>query len=168
MNICPKCGLVCGERQSFCERCGTPMFATRSVYDADAARLKEETAYAPYGWAEDTPYAAREQNFRQTETNYPKYQPPSAVSQDYRYSPSHSPANMPSGTAYNPYQSQISEGYRCPRCYSNILPQIKKKVCATGWITFALLLFIFPPLCWLGFFIKEPRSVCPRCNFNAS
>jgi hypothetical protein len=63
-------------------------------------------------------------------------------------------------------QQQMAHGYRCPRCGTQNLPHIERKISTAGWIVFAALLLVFFPLFWVGFFLKEDIRVCPVCNLK--
>jgi rubrerythrin len=60
----------------------------------------------------------------------------------------------------------MTHGYRCPRCGTQNLPHIERKISTAGWIVFAVLLLVFFPLFWIGFLMKEDVRVCPVCNLK--
>ena len=60
----------------------------------------------------------------------------------------------------------MSHGYRCPRCGTQNLPHIERKISPAGWIVFVVLLVVFFPLFWVGFLMKEDVRVCPVCNLK--
>ncbi|MEZ5425479.1 MAG: LITAF-like zinc ribbon domain-containing protein [Pyrinomonadaceae bacterium] len=62
--------------------------------------------------------------------------------------------------------SHLAYGYRCPRCASQLLPKIERKISSIGWVVFAVLLVMFFPLFWIGLLIKEEKRVCPVCNLR--
>jgi RNA polymerase subunit RPABC4/transcription elongation factor Spt4 len=64
-------------------------------------------------------------------------------------------------------QNNLAYGYRCPRCASQLLPRLERKVSSAGWITFAVLMVAFFPLFWIGLLIKEDVRVCPVCNLKS-
>ncbi len=41
---------------------------------------------------------------------------------------------------------------------------IVEKVSTAGWVVLILLVLFCFPLFWIGFFMKERRSQCPRCG----
>jgi hypothetical protein len=52
----------------------------------------------------------------------------------------------------------------CMRCgYSGQMIQ-QSKVAPAGWVVFAVLVFFFLPLCWVGLFIKQKVAQCPQCR----
>jgi DNA-directed RNA polymerase subunit RPC12/RpoP len=65
---------------------------------------------------------------------------------------------------YQPHQ--MAFGYRCPRCASQLLPRIERKISTAGWVVFAIFLVMFFPLFWIGLLIKEDVRVCPVCNLR--
>ena len=69
---------------------------------------------------------------------------------------------------YQGQQQMGVYGYRCPRCASQLMPQVTRKISSAGWLTFALLLVFFFPLFWIGLLIKEDVRTCPVCNYKVS
>ncbi|MCW5958649.1 MAG: LITAF-like zinc ribbon domain-containing protein [Pyrinomonadaceae bacterium] len=63
-------------------------------------------------------------------------------------------------------QGNLAYGYRCPRCSSQLLPKIERKISNAGWVVFAALLVFVFPLFWIGLLIKEDVRVCPVCNLK--
>lgn len=77
-------------------------------------------------------------------------------------------ANFPQNQDLVRRQAQpMTFGYRCPRCASQLLPKIERKVSAAGWVTFAVLMVMFFPLFWVGLLIKEEYRVCPVCKLKS-
>ena len=63
------------------------------------------------------------------------------------------------------HQNQhLHQPFRCPRCMSQYIPRIERRISTAGWITFAVLLVFFFPLFWIGWLIKEDVRVCQSCN----
>ncbi len=62
--------------------------------------------------------------------------------------------------------NNMTYGYHCPRCSSQLLPHYERKISTAGWVVFAILLVIFFPLFWIGLLIKEDVRVCPVCSFR--
>jgi hypothetical protein len=54
--------------------------------------------------------------------------------------------------------------FRCPYCDSDEPPAHRSDISAAGWITFAVLLMVCWPLCFIGLFIKEEYDVCRDCG----
>ena len=52
----------------------------------------------------------------------------------------------------------------CDFCGSNARPRVRSEVSEGGWVTFALLLIFFFPLCWLGLLMTETRVTCIDCG----
>jgi predicted Zn finger-like uncharacterized protein len=50
------------------------------------------------------------------------------------------------------------------RCGSDSRPIERSEISTGGWVTFAVLVWLFPPLCWIGFFIKDRYLVCSDCG----
>lgn len=55
----------------------------------------------------------------------------------------------------------------CPGCGSKEQPNRRQEVSIVGWILFfMLLLFLFWPVCWLGFFFKDTWEICRECGWR--
>ncbi|HLM02947.1 MAG TPA: LITAF-like zinc ribbon domain-containing protein [Pyrinomonadaceae bacterium] len=74
--------------------------------------------------------------------------------------------NQPQPLVYQPQAPAMAHGYRCPRCGTQNLPHLERKISPAGWIVFVVLLLVFFPLFWVGFLIKEDVHVCPVCNLK--
>lgn len=55
-------------------------------------------------------------------------------------------------------------GYKCRYCKVKVLPVWTSKVSVLGWITFAVLLFCCPPICFLGLMMHDRVRQCPACG----
>jgi hypothetical protein len=67
---------------------------------------------------------------------------------------------------YQQSASAMNYGYRCPRCGTQNIPQVTRKISTAGWIVFAVLLVMFFPLFWIGFLMKEDVKICPVCTLK--
>jgi hypothetical protein len=71
-----------------------------------------------------------------------------------------------------PYQQQyiapanirLGPVLQCPYCRTQAPVRIESKISTGGWVTFAVLLFVFFPLCWVGLLIKEDYRMCSYCG----
>jgi DNA-directed RNA polymerase subunit RPC12/RpoP len=61
-------------------------------------------------------------------------------------------------------QRPMSSARCCSSCGTSDRPIIKSEVSTAGWVTFAVLLTVFAPLCWIGFFMKDRYRVCAGCG----
>jgi DNA-directed RNA polymerase subunit RPC12/RpoP len=52
----------------------------------------------------------------------------------------------------------------CPYCGTTEPPREVSEISQGGWITFALLLVFFFPLCWIGLLMTETRLKCSDCG----
>ncbi len=152
MVYCRNCGQFSEEGNDFCRNCGTTL---------GQVSPKQQTPPKPYGWADDSPYAAPKKQpaqfqpkpeARQAAVGYPPI--PQNPQFNQHIQPQNFVGNVP------------AHGYRCPRCGTNAFPQTQRKIAVAGWITFAVLLFVFFPLFWVGLLIKEDSRVCPMCMFE--
>jgi lipopolysaccharide-induced tumor necrosis factor-alpha factor len=74
--------------------------------------------------------------------------------------------STPFGAGYMPAGAS-GFGFRCPFCGFQGPPSMKKKISATGWILFVVLLLMCIPLCWLPFVVdgcKEEERRCLGCG----
>ena len=72
---------------------------------------------------------------------------------------------------YYTEQARLQAAYRvpnfsCPFCHTNLPPRSAEKISAAGWITFAVLLTVCLPLCWIGLLITEPERHCSGCGMR--
>ncbi len=58
--------------------------------------------------------------------------------------------------------------YSCPFCRSPYPPLLSQRISTGGWVTFAILLIIFFPLCWIGFLMKATYQYCGQCQARLS
>jgi hypothetical protein len=56
--------------------------------------------------------------------------------------------------------------YACPNCRSSLPPIINTRISTGGWVTFAILLVLFFPLCWVGLFSKTSYRYCGQCGIK--
>jgi hypothetical protein len=62
----------------------------------------------------------------------------------------------------------ISSVLLCPYCGNRAPALLRNKTATAGWVIFVVLLIIFFPLCWIGFFFQEPYYVCAYCGSKIS
>ncbi|HEX8735012.1 MAG TPA: LITAF-like zinc ribbon domain-containing protein [Pyrinomonadaceae bacterium] len=163
MVQCQNCGQVNNYGSNFCRFCGTRMVAAQPTQPPPQQQQQpqqnksyEYNPPKPYSWKTDefqVQDARQQQQQRRTqEINrvqpLSNFNPPQAQSLAYQQAPA------------------MTHGYRCPRCGTQNLPHIERKISPAGWIVFAVLLLIFFPLFWIGFFIKEDVRICPVCNLK--
>jgi DNA-directed RNA polymerase subunit RPC12/RpoP len=61
-------------------------------------------------------------------------------------------------------QKRRPERVQCPYCDSTERPRTAWVISQSGWILFAVLLFFFFPLCWIGLLMTEPEYRCSDCG----
>lgn len=66
--------------------------------------------------------------------------------------------------APQPIVINMAPSYACPYCRSPYPPLTNTRISTGGWITFAVLLILFFPLCWVGLFSKTSYSYCGQCG----
>jgi hypothetical protein len=148
MNPCQNCGRVNTPEANFCRFCGTrfgvPPVAIQSPFDHAAPR--------PYSWKTD--------EFQSQPA------PKGTVPIDRLRNATSAFTPAPAGHAPLAFQQPqyLNQPFRCPRCMSQYLPRIERRISTAGWITFAVLLVFFFPLFWIGLLIKEDVQVCQSCN----
>ena len=151
MIQCQACGQANSMESNFCRFCGERFTQTEreSNYDFTPPR--------PYVWKTDE-FQTSKPNPRKTQ-QIKQVQPLANLS---------AAENEPFKTNQLAYQKppHMISGYRCPRCSSQLMPRIEKRISSAGWIVFTVLLITFFPLFWIGFLIKEDVRVCPVCNLK--
>lgn len=60
----------------------------------------------------------------------------------------------------------VSPVLHCPFCHTHAPAFLQKRISTGGWVTFAVLLLFFFPLCWIGLLIKEDLYVCSGCGMK--
>ena len=63
-----------------------------------------------------------------------------------------------------PLNVRLGPVLQCPYCRMQAPVRIESKISTGGWVTFAVLLFVFLPLCWIGLLIKEDYRLCSYCG----
>lgn len=149
MIQCQNCGLQNAPESNFCRSCGTRFIAPQMTQNGNSY---ENSPPRPYAWKTDEYQTQTEARKTQTIN---RVQPLMGQYQN----------NSPQSLAYQ-QPNQMTQGYRCPRCSTNYLPKIERKISTAGWIVFAILLVTFFPLFWIGFLMKEETRVCPVCNLK--
>lgn len=154
MIQCQNCGQTNNYGSNFCRFCGT-----RMVIPQNAQPLEEEKTSQPrpYMWKTDE-FQVKEHPARRTQ-EIRQVQP---LNQPVMINP-----QMSQPLAYQ-RPAHLAPGYHCPRCGTQQLPLISKKISSAGWILFAVLLVFFFPLFWIGLLIKEEIRICPVCNVRIS
>jgi hypothetical protein len=150
MNPCQNCGRINAAEANFCRFCGT-RFGVRQPVVPD-----------PFDHAAPRPYAWKTDEFQAQQS------PKGTVPIDGRVQNVTSAFTPPANYHAAPLAFQgaqyPSQPFRCPRCMSQYLPRMERRVSTAGWITFAVLLVFFFPLFWIGLLIKEEVPVCQTCN----
>ncbi len=167
MITCQNCGHANTDGSNFCRYCGikfSPLSNSQSVQPFQPTQSPPafgHEAPRPYSWKTDEFNIPKKTNARKTE-QIDRVLP--LENFHNQMSAMHAPTQQYSMQPNFHGQNMMSNGYRCPRCATQLLPQVTKKISTAGWVVFAVLLIAFFPLFWLGFLIKEEVSVCPVCN----
>lgn len=151
MIQCQACGQANSGESNFCRFCGARFTQVERDNNYDFAPPR------PYVWKTDEFQAARPQQrkTKRIDQVQPLKQQNPFEDQPFKTQP----------LAYQQPQG-MNYAYRCPRCASQLMPKMEKRISSAGWIVFAVLLITFFPLFWIGFFIKEEIPVCPVCNLK--
>lgn len=148
---CQNCGQLSTHESNFCRFCGKPF---------SQSAQNENFTYAPprpYVWKTDEFQVSKNQ--ARKAGSYNQAQP-----LNYQNA-----AFVQTNRGQQPLAQQsqwVAYGYRCPRCSSQLMPKIEKRISAAGWVVFAVLLVVFFPLFWVGLLIKEEIKVCPVCSLK--
>lgn len=78
--------------------------------------------------------------------------------------PQYYPAPSQTFILSQPVIVQTMPVYTCPYCHSHVPPLTNTRISTGGWITFAVLLILFFPLCWVGLFSKTSYKYCGQCG----
>jgi len=150
MAQCQNCGQFNNAESNFCRFCGTKFVVQQApLYDYSPPR--------PYAWQTD-----------EFQTSKPEARPTQQINQVQPLNlqfPANPQSRQPQPMTFRGPQHMAS-AYRCPRCASNVMPLLERKISTAGWITFAVLLVFFFPLFWIGLLIKEDIHTCPSCNLR--
>jgi RNA polymerase subunit RPABC4/transcription elongation factor Spt4 len=154
MIQCQTCGQANSTESNFCRFCG--------------ARFTQQEGESNFDFAPPRPYVWKTDEFQ---TAKPQPRKTKQINQVQPLVNQTGLENEPFQTRQLAYQQPaqiIAGGYRCPRCASQLLPRIEKRISSAGWIVFTVLLITFFPLFWIGFLVKEDVKVCPVCNYKTS
>lgn len=149
MIQCQNCGQVNTETSNFCRFCGTKFLQSQHQNGSG------------YEYAPPRPYSWKTDEFQISESKGGKPRPISQVQ------PLNQMPLRPQPLVHQQAQN-MTHGYLCPRCSSQLFPRFERKISTAGWIVFAVLLVTFFPLFWIGLLIKEEVRVCPVCNLRIS
>ena len=157
MNQCQNCGQVNTNQSNFCRFCGTKF----TFQQQQNGNNYEYSPPRPYSWKTD--------EFQVAE---PKPNPPRPINQVQPLSPPMPQQQMPPMPMPHPQPlmrqqpQNMAYGYHCPRCSTNLMPRMERKISTAGWVTFVALLIFFFPLFWIGLLIRENVRVCSVCNLQ--
>ena len=151
MNACPNCGNMNAAEANFCRFCGTKIIVQPRPMPVSAPNPFDHPAPRPYSWKTDE-FQTQSEARRGRDTGYVEG-PTSPFT-------SPAPHGGPLGYAR---PAHLAGPYHCPRCMTQMLPRLERRISTAGWITFAVLLVFFFPLFWIGLLIKEDVRVCPNC-----
>lgn len=175
MIQCNKCGQGNAFESNFCRFCGNRLLQPQQnniIPQNGNGGSYEVSPPRPYVWKTDEFQINDSTSARKTEqinrveplTDLNKtamlHQQPQQMMNNF-------PPPQPQHLAHQ-QQTNMAFGYRCPRCATQLLPRIVRKISPVGWVLFAVLLIAFFPLFWIGFLIKEDTRVCPVCNLRVS
>jgi hypothetical protein len=160
MVHCQNCGNINNYGSNFCRFCGAKIVAYSGGQSAQAPfqtpqpQSFENNPPRPYSWKTDEYQVTNAK--AQRAQDIPRVQPLG----NYQQPP-------PQAMMYQqPQHATPAFGYRCPRCGSQNMPAIQRKISTAGWIVFAALLIFFFPLFWIGLLIKEDVRFCSVCNLK--
>lgn len=154
MIQCANCGQINTNTSNFCRFCGTKFLQSQM---ADQGANYEYEPPRPYSWKTDE-YQIEDKK------QPPRTSPVNRVQPlDNQYLTQ--PATRPQPLAYQ-HPNQMAFGYHCPRCGTQALPMVTRKVSTAGWITFAVLLVTTGIFFWIGLLIREDVRVCPVCRLT--
>lgn len=170
MIQCQKCGQVNGQTSNFCRFCGAN-FSNQQLLpnnlNGQFSQNDSNSNNSNYDFSPPRPYSWKTDEFQIDEKKLPHAEPINRVQPlNNAQFQTYQTQRMPP-VVYE-QQSFIAHGYRCPRCASQLLPRIERKISNAGWIVFTVLMVTFFPLFWIGLLIKEDVRVCPICNLKSN
>ena len=172
MIRCQKCGQVNSDGSNFCRFCGIKFAHTNPLPDIPQQPQKQEFQQPqkqkqqppqrrPYSWKTDEFDVQRSRSARSTQ-RIEQVRPLAGF-----HGQTSPMVSTPQNRGLQQRGANMMQGnYRCPRCQTNQLPRVEKKISTGGWVVFAVLLLAFFPLFWIGFLIKEEVHICPVCNVH--
>jgi RNA polymerase subunit RPABC4/transcription elongation factor Spt4 len=168
MIQCQNCGQVNNDGSNFCRFCGSRMVMPQQQSQ------NVQPPPPPFEYRTPRPYVWKTDEFQVNDLNDKKtrqinqvqplanlappqaLRPPQLQQQQQHPVPFYQPSQPPA----------MTYGYRCPRCGTQNLPWLTRKISAAGWVVFAVLLVMFFPLFWIGFLIKEDVKICSVCGIK--
>ncbi|MCY7376171.1 MAG: hypothetical protein LH472_09400 [Pyrinomonadaceae bacterium] len=154
MIQCANCGQTNTDTSNFCRFCGTKFLQSQMTNEG-----------TNYEYSPPRPYSWKTDEYQIADKKPTKTQPINRVQPlaDNPYLTNQPP--RPQALAYQQPNS-MAYGYRCPRCATQALPFLTRKISTAGWITFAVLLVTTGIFFWIGLLIREDVRVCPVCNLR--
>jgi hypothetical protein len=169
MIQCSNCGQFNDANGAFCRFCGTRMTHQQS-HPQPQQQSHEYTPPRPYAWKTDEFQMPESQAKKTGQINQVQPLMNNQPAPPQRFTPPPPPQVMhnPPPVPYNYNQSSFGYGYRCPHCGTQNFPRVERKISTAGWVVFAVLLFVFFPLFWIGLLIKEDVKTCSVCNLQVT
>ena len=156
MIQCANCGQTNTETSNFCRFCGTKFLQSQMMNEG-----------VNYEYQPPRPYSWKTDEYQVGDKKPAKNEPISRVQPLADNPHLTNQTARPQALIYQ-QPNQMSYGYHCPRCGTQALPMVTRKVSTAGWITFAVLMAVFFPLFWIGLLIKEDVRLCPVCRLSIS
>ncbi|HLM60361.1 MAG TPA: zinc-ribbon domain-containing protein, partial [Pyrinomonadaceae bacterium] len=147
MIHCTNCGQVNTDTSNFCRFCGTK-FLQNQTYNESGY---EYSPPRPYSWKTDEFQLGENKKRKPQQIN--QVQP---LANQFAANPPPRPQPLVQQQPQN-----MAYGYHCPRCSSQMMPKVVKRVSTAGWITFAVLMVTTGIFFWIGLLIKEDVRLCP-------
>ncbi len=158
MINCTNCGQINTDTSYFCRFCGTKFSQQQQEYQPPADA--ESFQYAP-----PRPYSWKTDEYQVAENRQPR--PAQPINQVQPLANQFATQQTARPQPLVPQSPQnLSYGYRCPRCSSQMPPKTVKRISTAGWIVFASLMVVFFPLFWIGLLVKEEVRLCSVCNYK--
>lgn len=166
MIQCNNCGQVNAQESNFCRFCGAKSVPMQQNNFNPPNQLPSSGHGSNYEYSPPRPYVWKTDEFQVSENKTRQTQQINRVQPLAELEAASNQNARPQPLV--PYQQyNLSYGYRCPRCASQLLPRIERKISSAGWVTFAVLIVAFFPLFWIGLLIKEDVRICPVCNLKS-
>jgi RNA polymerase subunit RPABC4/transcription elongation factor Spt4 len=166
MIQCNNCGQVNAQESNFCRFCGAKSGPMPQTQFNPPNQIPPSAQGINYEYAPPRPHVWKTDELQISEN---KSRPTEQINRVQPLASFEAVTNQTARTQplAQYQQNNLAYGYRCPRCASQLLPRLERKVSSAGWITFAILMVAFFPLFWIGLLIKEDVRVCPVCNLKS-
>ncbi len=166
MIRCQKCGQDNSNGSNFCRFCGIK-FSHMRMQPQVQNQPEKPPSRRPYSWKTDE-FQVKDNSVRNTQ-RINRVQSLGEVPNQTNRDIARQPVPQVTPFYQTGQQSNLAtRDYRCPRCQTNLLPVVSKKVSTPGWVIFSILLVFTLVFFWIGLLFREEVHTCPVCNLRVN